>query len=231
MIEIQTGSKGNCCFLYEHPYLILFDLGLPYTKIKQFLLEHCNLYLEKDEEIEILVLITHLHQDHFKKTTLNKLVEKIGDGRVEWLHPSDLEGTFFWNRYTVTYEKFTHGDTYSTMYRVETGKQSIVYATDIDAANYWLLLTSELLKDVDTLFLEGNYDEEYTTVDRQASLAVGYDVNKGFNRHMSKQQAMKIIDIVKPKRYKMIHRSSRYFDVTKHLERSVEYLENNINHG
>lgn len=54
---IETGSGGNC-FLIDN---LMIDLGLSYTKTKQYL------------EMVNSILLTHIHGDHFNKDTIRKV--------------------------------------------------------------------------------------------------------------------------------------------------------------
>ena len=54
---ISSGSKGNCVWLES----ILIDCGVPYRKLKEF-----------DYR---LVLLTHIHSDHFNPRTIVKIAE------------------------------------------------------------------------------------------------------------------------------------------------------------
>lgn len=55
---ISTGSKGNAVILQD---FILVDCGVPFRSLKD--------YYKKLK----LVLLTHIHSDHFNKTTIRKL--------------------------------------------------------------------------------------------------------------------------------------------------------------
>ena len=55
---INTGSDGNAVVLEDK---ILIDCGVSFKKIKPY---YENL---------VVVLLTHIHEDHFKSTTIKKL--------------------------------------------------------------------------------------------------------------------------------------------------------------
>lgn len=70
---ISTGSQGNAVVIHK---VILIDCGVPFKALKEY---YKNLRL---------VLLTHIHSDHFNKTTIKKLAEerptlRFGCGR--WL--------------------------------------------------------------------------------------------------------------------------------------------------
>ena len=58
---ISTGSKGNAVILND---VILIDCGVPFKAIKPYIK-----YIK-------LVLLTHIHSDHFNKTTIKKLASE-----------------------------------------------------------------------------------------------------------------------------------------------------------
>jgi len=70
---LGTGSSGNCFLINDD---LMIDAGLPYLKIK-----------DKVKDIKY-VLLTHIHGDHFNKSTIRKLVVEINPIFIcgEWLH-------------------------------------------------------------------------------------------------------------------------------------------------
>lgn len=58
---VSTGSKGNAVIINE---FLLIDCGVPYSKIKP--------YASKLK----LVLLTHIHSDHFCKRTIRTLAKE-----------------------------------------------------------------------------------------------------------------------------------------------------------
>lgn len=56
---IGTGSSGNCFLLDD---IIMIDCGLPYSKIKEHI-----------KNVRV-VLLTHIHGDHFNKSTIRKMI-------------------------------------------------------------------------------------------------------------------------------------------------------------
>ena len=55
---LSSGSKGNCIIIEEY---IMLDCGLTYKKIEDYL-----------DTIKV-IFISHIHQDHFKKSTIKKI--------------------------------------------------------------------------------------------------------------------------------------------------------------
>lgn len=70
---INTGSDGNCTIAND---IIAIDMGVSYKKLSP--------YVDKLE----LVLLTHIHGDHFNKATIRKLASNrptLKFGCCEWL--------------------------------------------------------------------------------------------------------------------------------------------------
>lgn len=70
---ISTGSKGNAVVIHDY---ILIDCGVPYKLIKPFV-----------SAIK-LVLLTHIHSDHFRASTIRKISEERPTIRIaccRWL--------------------------------------------------------------------------------------------------------------------------------------------------
>ena len=58
---IESGSSGNATIVEN---IILIDCGVSFKKLKDYY-----------QELK-LVLLTHIHSDHFNKTTLKKLAKE-----------------------------------------------------------------------------------------------------------------------------------------------------------
>ena len=72
---ISTGSDGNATILEE---FVLIDCGVPYKALEP--------YVPKLK----LVLLTHIHSDHFQKRTIKRLAEErptLRFGCCRWLTP------------------------------------------------------------------------------------------------------------------------------------------------
>ena len=76
---ISTGSQGNAVIIENS---ILIDCGVPFK------------LLEKHIKPLKLVLLTHIHSDHFNKTTIRRLAQERPTLRFacgEWLVPALVE--------------------------------------------------------------------------------------------------------------------------------------------
>ena len=153
---ISTGSKGNAVILNN---AILIDCGVPYKALKPFV-----------KGLK-LVLLTHIHSDHFKPETIRKLANErptLRFGCGKWLLSSVMAcGVPKWridiytpnlkNRYTdglqLTMIPTKHNVT-NCCYKIYLDGEKVFYATDcnsldgIDAPNY------------DLYMVEANYEDE-----------------------------------------------------------------------
>lgn len=186
-VIISTGSKGNAVILNGE---ILIDCGVPYKSIKPYV---------KDLK---LVLLTHIHSDHFKPETIRKLASErptLRFGCGKWLAQSLIAcGVQKWridvyppnirNRYTKDFEiamiPLIH-NVPNCGYKLYINGEKIFYATDcnnldgIDAPNY------------DLYMVEANYEDEEIQeriAEKEANGEYVYEYQVLHN-HLSKQKA------------------------------------------
>ena len=186
-VIISTGSKGNAVILNGE---ILIDCGVPYKSIKPYV---------KDLK---LVLLTHIHSDHFKPETIRKLASErptLRFGCGKWLAQSLIAcGVQKWridvyppnirNRYTKDFEiamiPLIH-NVPNCGYKLYINGEKIFYATDcnnldgIDAPNY------------DLYMVEANYEDseiQERIAEKEANGEYVYEYQVLHN-HLSKQKA------------------------------------------
>lgn len=206
MKVIESGSSGNCSYLFTQNLLVLFDLGISYTKIYNHFLEYEDLDLEFYDG-EILVAVTHRHNDHWKPKTFSMLQAKT-DCSVKLWSPLSLTKSEH-ELYPIVAIPFSHGKVVTNLFVVE-GKYA--YLTDCDVENVWDVMYTEEMYNLDELLIESNYDERYNHNISTLSIANGYNVGKGFERHLSKQATELIVATCEPNHYETIHHSSRFYD-------------------
>lgn len=186
-VIISTGSKGNAVILNDE---ILIDCGVPYKSIKPYV---------KDLK---LVLLTHIHCDHFKPETIRKLANErptLRFGCGKWLLPSVLAcGVPKWridiytpnlkNRYTDDLQLIMiplKHNVSNCGYKLFLNGEKIFCATDcnnldgIDAPNY------------DLYMIEANYEDEEIQeriAEKEANGEYVYEYQVLHN-HLSKQKA------------------------------------------
>ena len=186
-VIISTGSKGNAVILNGE---ILIDCGVPYKSIKPY---------AKNLKI---VLLTHIHSDHFKPETIRKLANerptlRFGCGR--WLLPSVLACGVRRTKidiYTPNL-KYCYTDKLQLIliplkhnvsncgYKIYLHGEKIFYATDcnnldgIDAPNY------------DLYMIEANYEDEEIQeriAEKEANGQYCYEYQV-LKNHLSKKKA------------------------------------------
>ena len=186
-VIISTGSKGNAVILNGE---ILIDCGVPYKSIKPYV---------KDLK---LVLLTHIHSDHFKPETIRKLASErptLRFGCGKWLAQSLVAcGVQKWridvyppnirNRYTNYFEiamiPLIH-NVQNCGYKLHINGEKIFYATDCNS------LDGIEAKDYDLYMVEANYEDseiQERIAEKEANGEYVYEYQVLHN-HLSKQKA------------------------------------------
>ena len=190
-VIISTGSKGNAVILNGE---ILIDCGVPYKSIKPYV---------KDLK---LVLLTHVHCDHFKPETIRKLASErptLRFGCGKWLTQSlvacgvqkwriDVYPPSIRNRYTKDFEiamiPLIH-NVQNCGYKLYINGEKIFYATDCNS------LDGIEAKDYDLYMVEANYEDseiQERIAEKEANGEYVYEYQVLHN-HLSKQKADKFI--------------------------------------
>lgn len=206
---ISSCSTGNATIIREN---ILIDCGVSFKRLEK--------YYRKLK----IVLLTHIHRDHFNKTTIKKIAEERPTLRFaccNWLLDPLLEcgvnrrnidvleiGTKYnYKLFKVVPIKLYH-DVPQCGYRVLFDDYKIIYMTDtktvegISAKNYDLYL------------IEGNYDEdeiENRIKEKQKNCKYVYEF-RAKNTHLSKQQASDFL-------LNNLGENSEYIFMHQHIER------------
>lgn len=176
---INSGSDGNCIIVNN---VIAIDCGVSYRKLKNYV-----------NDLKI-VLLTHIHTDHFNKSTIKKLANNrptLRFGCCEWL-VNDLINCGVDKRNIDVYEigqkydyslfsiipiKLYH-DVPQCGYRVFIDEKKLIYATDTKT------LDGISAKDYDVYLVEGNYENDEELHNR----AYTYDYElRVKNTHLSKE--------------------------------------------
>lgn len=152
---LSTGSQGNAVVIGAH---ILIDCGVPFSKLKPVY-----------KKLKI-VLLTHIHTDHFKRATIQTLSNMRPTLRFacgEWLVPDllacgvdkkqiDVLEFGKWYDYTafqIAAVRLTH-NVPNLGYRVYLNGERLFYATDTNN------LDGIHAKDYDLYMVEANYTDE-----------------------------------------------------------------------
>lgn len=151
---LQSGSDGNCTILNDS---IAIDLGISYRKLGE--------YAKKIK----LVLLTHIHTDHFNVTAIKKLIAEhpkvkfvclkhlvpelikcVPERAIYVLEPNKLYdlGICKLSAFNLTHDVPNNG------WRIVIGKEKCIYATDTTD------LRGITAKGYDLYLIEGNYEPE-----------------------------------------------------------------------
>lgn len=172
---ISTGSKGNCVIIND----VMVDCGVPFGKIKD------DLY-----EIKYL-LITHIHQDHLNKKTIQQIAENfprimiIGNYEVHNSYNCNVIANAGFRIETDDYSFYPFENSHDVLcygYTWNFEGQEIIYATDTST------LKNAPEKKYDFLFLESNHDEAKLEAVRNENKG-SYNPYLSGKRHLSTQQA------------------------------------------
>lgn len=187
---IQSGSSGNCTVLNN---TIAIDLGISWKALKEF------------QETIKLVLLTHIHSDHFNITTIKKLhkerptvkfvclkhlVEPLSKAvGIDSIYVLEANKLYDLGICKVAAFPLKH-DVPNNGWRIMIGKEKAIYATDtcnlygITAKNYdlYLIEANYDLPDVLNKINEKRRNGEYV-----------YEI-RAINNHLSIQQAHNFID-------------------------------------
>lgn len=180
---LASGSTGNCTILDR---VIAIDMGIGYGKLK----DHARKLR--------LVLLTHIHGDHFNKKTIRKislnhplvkfvccehLVQELANiVPKESIYVIETGKLYDLGICRLAAFDLVH-DVKNVGYRIEIDNEKCIYATDtsilnVKAVNYDLYL------------IEGNYDETQamnSVMQKQANGEYAYEI-RAMQNHLSKQQ-------------------------------------------
>lgn len=177
---INSGSDGNCTILENK---VAIDMGVSYKAISSYI------------KTLQLVLLTHIHSDHFNKSTIRRIAKErplVRFGCCKWLVQSLIECGV--NRRNIDVYKFEEGICYNKDlsievfelfhdvpncgYKVFINNKKIVYATDTKT------LGKLEAKDYDLYLIEGNYENEEELRERADN---DYYYNRVTQTHLSKE--------------------------------------------
>jgi len=206
---ISSCSTGNATIIRD---IILIDCGVTFKKLEK--------YYKKLK----LVLLTHVHSDHFKKETIKRLAQERPTLRFaccEWLLESLLKcgvsrknidvleiGTKYdYRLFKIVPIKLYH-DVPQCGYRVLFDDYKVFYATDTKT------LEGIIAKDYDLYLVEGNYEDEELEErirKKQEKQKYCYEYRARYT-HLSKGQASDFL-------LKNMGENSEYVFMHEHVER------------
>ena len=206
---ISSSSTGNAVIIKD---IILVDCGVSFKKLEKYY-----------KELKI-VLLTHIHTDHFKKETLKKLAQERPTLRFaccQWLLKPLIEcgvsrsnidvleigKKYDYKLFKVVPIKLYH-DVPQCGYRIMFDNKKILYATDTRT------LEGIIAKNYDLYLIEGNYDEdeiqERIKIKQQKGM-YAYEF-RAKDTHLSKQQATNFL-------LENMGDNSEYVFMHQHIER------------
>ena len=197
VINLASGSKGNCTFIEAGNTKILLDAGLSVAEI----IRRLDLINEKPENIDA-VLVTHEHTDHIKglASFLKKynargyIHEKVYESLKSTLNLNpDRVSTiskysFGINDVRIMPFELPHDSIRCVGYMLEYKNSKVSFATDL---GYMPDIVLDLMKGSALVYIESNHDVKLL---RQC--AYPYIVKQrimGDNGHLSNEQASKVI--------------------------------------
>lgn len=180
---INSGSDGNAVVVED---VILIDCGVSFKKLQQIY-----------QKLE-LVLLTHIHEDHFNKLAIKKLAELrpgLRFGCCEWLvdellalgvqksridvYTKNVE--YDYGKFKISTFELFH-DVPQCGYKVFMNNKKLIYATDTKSIEHIEA------KDYDVYLIEANYENEEKLHEYAYSLDYETRVK---NTHLSKEQTIK----------------------------------------
>lgn len=164
VINLASGSKGNCTLIEGENSALLIDCGLDLTRIEELIYEAgCDVSKIK------AILVTHTHSDHIKSVV--KFQKKYGitvyatdknwqEGKLQKIEfPSRgflTTDEFELNEFMVCPFEVSHDAISTVGFVVKSGGKKFAIATDLGE------MTSAIIDKIagsDLIFLEANYDE------------------------------------------------------------------------
>lgn len=216
MIEydiVSTGSKGNAIVINSG---ILIDCGVPFKKLRD-----CYKGLR-------LVLLTHIHSDHFNRTTIKRLAEErptLRFGCCEWLVGDVLDcgvdkrnidvylmqgsdnNCFVYPEFcTIKIDKTVH-NAENCAYHIWQGGESLFYATDTNSMN------GIEAKNYNLYMIEANYNgaEILERIRRKQANGEYCHEHSVLKNHLSEEKALDWL-------YQNMGQNSQYIYMHEHEE-------------
>ena len=210
---IESGSSGNATIVEN---IILIDCGVSFKKLKDYY-----------QELK-LVLLTHIHSDHFNKTTLKKLAKErptLRFGCCEWLVKDLIEcgvdkrnidvydniSSFKYSDNLIVTTFDLQHDVLNCGYKLFVNDKKYFYATDTNS------LENIEAKDYDMYFIEGNYKDKKQLEERkQKHIEKGeyYYEDRVEKTHLSQVQATEWL-------MENMDSNSQYIFMHEHKEKMV----------
>lgn len=172
--SIASGSSGNCIYIGSDQAAVLIDAGISCKRITDALRS-----IGRRPEDLSAILITHEHSDHISglgvlsrkahipiyatAPTIRQIMRYSPLGNVDesLFHTIDADLPFTIKDLRIEAFHISHDAADPVAYRVETGGRAAAVATDMGCYNRYTL---SHLKDLDTVLVESNHDENMLQV-------------------------------------------------------------------
>lgn len=172
--SIASGSSGNCIYIGSDRSCVLIDAGISCKRITDALKQIGR----KPEDISA-VLVTHEHSDHISglgvlsrrahipvyatAPTIRQIMRYTPLGKVDesLFHTIEADLPFMVGDLRVEAFRVSHDAADPVAYRVENGNSAAAVATDMGCFSRYTLAH---LKDLDTILVESNHDENMLQV-------------------------------------------------------------------
>jgi len=203
---IASGSDGNCVILNND---LAIEMGISFKKIEPY---------HKDLK---LILLTHIHSDHFKKSTIKTLAARhplLRFGCPAWLYdeclaceitPSNIDvysmdNIYVYKGYKILPFRLQH-DVPNCGYKIQfSNGEKIIYATDTNSIEVEA-------KGYDLYLIEANYEDEeikQRILEKQSRGEFIYEY-KALNNHLSLKKCNEFL-------YKNMSSQSQYVYMHQH---------------
>lgn len=222
VINLASGSKGNCSFISAGKTKLLLDAGLSLVEIERRL----ELIKERADEIDA-ILITHEHIDHLKgfvnflkkhkargyvhQTVFDEINQGLPQNVLDKISIIE-EYSFNINEIRVVPFALPHDSKFCLGYTFEYKSKKVAFATDL---GYLPTQARDLIYGSSLVYIESNHDRKMLM-----ACAYPYIIKQrimGDNGHLSNDQASQII-------LDLARKGTKYF-VLSHISENSNTLE------
>ena len=197
VINLASGSKGNCTFIEAGKTKVLVDIGLTVAELSKRL----EIIGEQPENIDAVV-ITHEHIDHIKGLSVflknydvrayihEEVILKLGNTLKLNLDKVSLIGKYYFSVNDVKFVPFDlpHDSINCLGFSVEYKSNKVSFVTDL---GYMPSRAMELVRGSQLVYIESNHDKKlmrdckYPYIVKQRIM--------GDNGHLSNEQAANVV--------------------------------------
>lgn len=198
IIVVESGSKGNATLIYDEGRLLLIDMGITLTSLKEGL----SLIDKKPLDIDAL-LLTHSHTDHTKGVSyLGPVPIYCTKGTYKGSNVNEIEPfeKFAVEHFMITPILASHDAEGTVGYVIKNKKEKLVYLTDTGMIPE---KTLSKMKNADYYIIESNHNiKKLHQTNRPAHLKLRILSDEG---HLNNEaSAIYMSEVVGPKTKEII---------------------------